>query len=56
MIAAQLVHAAPLEAAATGVLLHAVAGELAAVTDRGLLAHEVADAVPRAVGIARTSR
>ncbi len=37
------------EAAYAGVHLHAVAGELAAVGDRGLLAGEVADALPRAL-------
>ncbi len=37
------------EAAYAGVHLHAVAGELAAVADRGALAGEVADAIPRAV-------
>jgi len=35
------------DAAWLGAWLHAVAGEEAAVTDRGLLAREVADAVPR---------
>lgn len=36
------------KAASTGVLLHALAGELAAHgADRGILAHEVADALPR---------
>jgi len=37
---------APLEAAIAGALLHALAGEAAAVGDRGLIASEVADAVP----------
>ena len=36
----------PALAAITGVLLHAMAGERAAVADRGLLASEVADALP----------
>lgn len=36
------------DAASAAVQLHAVAGELAALSDRGLLAHEVADALPRA--------
>lgn len=35
------------EAAAAGVLLHALAGERAAIADRGVLAHEVADAIPQ---------
>lgn len=43
----------PLEAAMAGVLLHALAGEAAALADRGLLAHEVADAMPRALTAAR---
>jgi NAD(P)H-hydrate epimerase len=37
---------APLDAAIGGVLLHALAGEAASVGDRGLIASEVADAVP----------
>ncbi|MFW2389762.1 MAG: NAD(P)H-hydrate dehydratase [Polyangiales bacterium] len=37
----------PLDAAICGTLLHALAGEAAAVADRGLIASEVADAVPR---------
>ena len=36
----------PVDAAIAGVLLHALAGEAAAVGDRGLIASEVADAVP----------
>lgn len=38
--------AAPVVAAKLGVWLHAVAGERAARGDRGLLAHEIADALP----------
>jgi NAD(P)H-hydrate repair Nnr-like enzyme with NAD(P)H-hydrate dehydratase domain len=41
------------EAAAAGVLLHALAGELCARSDRGLLAREVADAVPAALEACR---
>ncbi len=41
------------EATCAAVLLHARAGELAAATDRGLLAHEVAEAIPRALLDAR---
>lgn len=41
------------DAACAGVLAHALAGELAAVSDRGLFAREVADAVPRAIERAR---
>lgn len=47
VLAAQLAGGLPvLEAASVAVLLHAVAGERAARGDRGLLASEVADAVP----------
>jgi NAD(P)H-hydrate epimerase len=35
------------------VQIHAVAGEIAALSDRGLFAHEVADALPRALERAR---
>jgi NAD(P)H-hydrate epimerase len=41
------------DAAAAGVYLHALAGSLAARTDRGLLAHEVADALPLALAHCR---
>jgi NAD(P)H-hydrate epimerase len=37
---------APVDAAIAGALLHALAGEAASVGDRGLIASEVADAVP----------
>lgn len=40
---------APVTAARLGVWLHAVAGEHAASGDRGLLAHEIAAALPRAM-------
>ena len=46
ILAALLVHWDPFEAACQGALLHALAGVHAARGDRGLLAHEVADAVP----------
>ena len=46
---ALLAFAYELDAAVAGVFLHAVAGELAALTDRGLLAGELADALPRAL-------
>lgn len=46
VLAALLVHWEPFEAACQGVLLHALAAVHAARGDRGLLAHEVADAVP----------
>lgn len=48
VIGALLCSLPPFEAAYAGVHLHAVAGELAAVSDRGLFAGEVADALPRA--------
>jgi len=38
-----------LEAASAGVYLHGLAGDLARVSDRGLLAREVADAIPQAL-------
>ena len=43
----------PTDAATAGVVLHAVAGADAAKTDRGLLAHEVADAVPEVLAAIR---
>ena len=39
----------PVEAAAAGVYLHGAAGDAVARADRGLLAHEVADAIPLAL-------
>ncbi|MCZ7678903.1 MAG: hypothetical protein M5U28_09160 [Sandaracinaceae bacterium] len=41
------------EAACAAVVLHAKAGELAAPIGSGLLAHEVADRLPRALELAR---
>lgn len=38
-----------LDAACAGVYLHGLAGDLARISDRGLLARELADAVPRAL-------
>jgi len=49
VLGATLSAAAPFEAACASVLLHARAGELAATTDRGLFAREVADRVPTAL-------
>ena len=49
VIGALLVEAPPFEAACAGVFLHATAGELGAIGDRGLLASEVADHLPRAL-------
>ncbi len=46
IIAALLVEHVPFDAACLGVALHALAGESAAQADRGLLASEIADAVP----------
>lgn len=48
-IGALLERGDPFDAACAGALAHAVAGEHAAVADRGLLAREVADALPRAL-------
>jgi NAD(P)H-hydrate repair Nnr-like enzyme with NAD(P)H-hydrate dehydratase domain len=42
------------EAALSAVYLHAAAGAHAAIADRGLLAHEVADAVPHVLSALRT--
>jgi NAD(P)H-hydrate epimerase len=39
----------PLSAAAVGVFLHGLAGDIARVADRGLLAREVAAAIPLAL-------
>jgi ADP-dependent NAD(P)H-hydrate dehydratase / NAD(P)H-hydrate epimerase len=41
------------DAACAGVYLHGLAGDLAAVADRGLLAHEVANALPNALAQSR---
>ena len=54
VIAALATQLPPLMAAGCGVYLHARAGALAASGDRGLLAHEVADALPRALHACRT--
>ena len=56
MLAAVLAAAEPFEAACASVLLHARAGELAACSDRGLLAREVADRAPAALEEARRDR
>ncbi len=53
VIGATLAAASPFDAACAGVLLHARAGEIAAHTDRGVFAREVADHVPRALAEAR---
>jgi NAD(P)H-hydrate epimerase len=45
----------PFDAACAAALAHGRAGELAAVADRGLLAHEVADALPRALAAPASS-
>ena len=47
---------APFEAACAAVVLHARAGELAARSDRGLLAREVGDMLPLALEDARAIR
>ncbi len=53
MVGAVLASLPALDAATAGVVLHALAGELAARSDRGLLAREVADAVPAALEMVR---
>jgi NAD(P)H-hydrate epimerase len=55
VIAALLPGLSAFEAASAGVFLHARAGALAARGDRGLFAHEVADAVPLALTACRES-
>lgn len=52
-ISALATHLPPLIAAVCGVYLHALAGRRAAQADRGLFAHEVADAVPGALSACR---
>jgi hydroxyethylthiazole kinase-like uncharacterized protein yjeF len=52
-IGAGLVSLSPFDAACAMVVLHARAGEIAARSDRGLLAHEVADQLPTALEQAR---
>lgn len=49
VVASLLAEIAPPLAASVAVVVHALAGELAAHSDRGLLASEVADAVPDAL-------
>lgn len=49
VIGALLASLAPFEAAVAGTYLHGLAGELAAVGDRGLFASELATALPRAL-------
>lgn len=56
LIAALLARQPPFEAAWAGVQLHAMAGELAAASDRGLLAGEVAAAIPLALNRARAAQ
>jgi len=55
LIGALLASLPAFEAAAAGVYLHALAGELAAQSDRGLLAREVADRLPAALERCRTA-
>jgi NAD(P)H-hydrate repair Nnr-like enzyme with NAD(P)H-hydrate dehydratase domain len=49
-----LTQAEAFDAAAAAVYLHGLAGELAAASDRGLLASELAAALPRALEHCRT--
>jgi hydroxyethylthiazole kinase-like uncharacterized protein yjeF len=53
VVGALLGQLSPQLAAAAAVYLHAAAGALAATGDRGLFAHEVADALPRALANCR---
>jgi NAD(P)H-hydrate epimerase len=55
VIAALCCHLSPFDAACTGAMLHGVAGELAAQSDRGLFASEVAAAIPRALQACRST-
>jgi len=55
-LAALLAQVEPFDAAAAAVYLHGVAGELAAEGDRGLLASELAHALPRALAHCRAAR
>lgn len=56
VVASLLAALDPLVAASVGAVLHAVAGEVAAQSDRGLLAHEVADSLPAALQFCRQMR
>lgn len=56
VIGSLLATLAPFDAAAAGVVLHALAGEMSARSDRGLLAREVADALPAALEKCRLQR
>jgi NAD(P)H-hydrate epimerase len=56
VIGSLLATIAPFDAAAAGVVLHALAGEMSAQSDRGLLAREVADALPSALERCRLQR
>jgi NAD(P)H-hydrate epimerase len=56
VVASMLVSLPPFEAACAAVLAHGRAGEMAAEFDRGLLAREVADALPRALAAGRMGR
>ncbi|HEX5656886.1 MAG TPA: NAD(P)H-hydrate dehydratase [Polyangiales bacterium] len=53
VLGALTVRLSAFSAAWASVQIHAVAGEIAAISDRGLFAHEVADAIPRALEQAR---
>ncbi len=53
IVGAMLASLPPFEAACAAVLVHAMAGETAALADRGLFAREVADAVPAALSQVR---
>jgi NAD(P)H-hydrate epimerase len=55
VIGALCAQLAPFDAAACGVELHALAGELAAVGDRGLIASDLLPALPRALAACRAA-
>ncbi len=55
VVAAQLAALEPLLAASVATVLHALAGERAARADRGLLAREVADAIPAVLSECRSA-
>jgi len=55
VIGALLLDLSAFDAACAGVVLHALAGEEAAVADRGLLAREIADAIPRVLASQMTA-
>ena len=55
VVGALLLDLPAFDAASAGVVLHALAGEEAAIADRGLLAREIADAIPRILASSMTA-